>query len=178
MHALLRTGLVSIFLGASLTLAADKTVRVDANRDLRLAVVDTSKPTKERDAQHAAFADSLGAAVSKQCGGTIGVRVKSVSADSAAFNLGTGVYDAVLFIGTMLPRPLMISDVSRLSAIRGSGKSEKKIFLIFGTGDETLANLLSASFPLAVNDQKFLDALNDPVGAGTPAGGKLAAATP
>ena len=177
MNALIRAGLVFVLAGVSLATAADKSVRVDASRDLRLAIVDAAKPSKARDAQHAAFADSLGEAISKQGGGAIGVRVKCVSADNAAFNLGTGVYDAVLVIGSSLPRPLMISDVSRLSANLNEGKNERKVYLVFGAGDATLANLLSASFSVALNNPKFIDTLSDP--ADQPAaGGKLAAAAP
>ena len=125
-----------------------------------------------------ARANSLGEAVSKQCGGTIGVRFKHVGADNAAFNLGTGVYDAVLVVSGSLPRALMISDVSRLSAILGAGKSERKLYLVFGNGDAALADLLSASFSVALNNQKFLDTLNDGDGNSAPAGEKLASAGP
>lgn len=176
MNPLLRTGIVFIFSFTSLALAAEKAVQVDASRELRLAVVDASKASKTRDEQHAAFALSLGEAVSKQCGGKVGVRAKCVNADHAAFNLGTGVYDAVLVIGNTLPRPLMVSDLSRLSATLGSGKGEKKLYLIFGMGDATLSELLSASFSGALNNQKFLDTLRDPTGQAT--GEKLASASP
>lgn len=176
MNALLKAGLVLFISGVSLTVAAENAVRVDASRDLRLAVVDASKPSKAREAQHAAFADSLGEAIGKQSGAPIAVRLKVVSADSAAFNLGTGVYDAVLVLGSSLPRPLMISDVSRLSAVLGAGKTERKLYLVFGTGDAGLADLLSAAFPAALNNQKFLDTLDGAGGRSAPAGEKLAAA--
>jgi xanthine/CO dehydrogenase XdhC/CoxF family maturation factor len=178
MNTLLRASLAFLLSGATLALAAEQSVHVDASRDLRLAVVDAAKPSKARDAQHTAFAESLGEAVGKQCGGTVGVRAKCVSADSAAFNLGTGVYDAVLVIGNTLPRPLMISDVSRLTAVLGTGKNEKKVYLVFGAGDATLANLLSASFSAALNNQRFLDSLNDPADRPASGGAKLASAAP
>jgi hypothetical protein len=42
----------------------------------------------------------------------------------------------------------------------GGGKAEKKVYLVFNNGDETLAKLLSASFSLAMTDNKFLDAID------------------
>ena len=178
MNARLRASGIFILLGVGLATAGEKPMRVDASRDLRLAIVDASKASPARDTQHAAFANSLGEALSQQCGSTVGVRTKVVSADSAAFNLGTGVYDAVLAIGSALPRPLMISEVSRLSAVLGAGKTEKKLYLVFGTGDEGLVTLLSGSFPVALNNPKFLDTLDDPVGRAAPKGEKVASAGP
>ncbi len=178
MTTLLRTGIVLIFSCASLATATEKAVQVDASRGLRLAVVDVSKATKARDALHAAFGDSLSEAISERCGGKVGVRVKCVSADSAAFNLGTGVYDAVLVVNSALPRPLMISGVARLNATLGEGRGEKKLYFVFGEDDATLAGLLAAAFPVAVNSRKFLDAVNDPNGGLGGAGGKLAATSP
>ena len=106
------------------------------------------------------------------------MRTKCVNADHAAFNLGTGVYDAVLVINNSLPRPLMISDVARLSATLGSGKTEKKLYFIFGTSDAPLSELLSASFPAALNNPKFLDMLDDALGRPPTAGDKMASASP
>lgn len=54
----------------------------------------------------------------------------------------------------------MISEVSRLSATLGAGKTEKKVYLVFNNTDESLATLLASSFPLALTDGKFLDAVD------------------
>ena len=178
MNALLRVSVVLLFSCAGLAIATENAVQVAASRELRLAVVDTSKSSKTREALHAAFADSLSEAVGKQVGGNVGIRAKSVGADQAAFNLGTGVYDAVLVINTSLPRPLMISDVVRLVATLGSGKNEKKLYLIFNTNNTTLSDLLSASFPVALNNPKFLDVLDDTAGRPPTTGEKMASASP
>jgi hypothetical protein len=140
--------------------AAETTVNVAGSRELRLAVVDASKATVSRDASHTAFAASLSEAVSKLGVGEIGVRVKCVSADSAAFSLSNGGYDAVLVLGGALPKALMISDVVRLNATLGAGKTEKKVYMVFNNGDETLAKLLLTSFPTALTNDKFLDAVD------------------
>ena len=139
--------------------AVESAVKVAASKELRLAVVDSSKGNAARDASHAAFAASLSQTVSRESG-EIGVRVKCVPADQAAFNLNNGVYDAVLVLTGSLPRALMISDLSRLSATLGAGKSERKVYLVFNNNDATLAGLLATSFPLALTDITFLDAVD------------------
>ena len=162
MNAVLRVGLFWAVAGACLARADENVVRVDAPRELRLAVVDSARPSAARDEVYAAFAQTLSDALSAKCGDHVGVRAKRVNADHAAFNLGTGVYDAVLVLGHGLPRPLMISEVNRLSATLGAGKNESKLFLIFGRGDAGLANLLTATFSVALTADKFLNALDGP----------------
>jgi hypothetical protein len=159
MNAMIRVSFLFSFFCVALSTATESTVTVAASRELRLAVIDSSKATTSRDASHSAFAESLGKAVS-QSGDEIGVKVKCVSADVAAFSLSNGVYDAVLVLSGSLPRALMTSEVTRLSAMLGGGKAEKKVYLVFNNGDETLAKLLSASFSLAMTDNKFLDAID------------------
>lgn len=176
MNTILRVGLIVAFAGACLSRAEEKTVRVDAPRELRLAVVDAAKPSAERDGVYAAFAQTLSDALSAKCGDHVGVRVKKVNADHAAFNLGTGVYDAVLVLGHSLPRPLIMSDVNRLSATLGSGKNESKVFLVFGGGDAGLTNLLTASFAVALTAEKFLNAVDGPQAKIGDSTSKLAAA--
>lgn len=176
MKTLIRSSVLFCLLGA-FAFAADA-VKVAGSRELRLAVVDTAKSSATRETAHAAFAASFSEAIAKLCGEKIGVKVKCVSADHAAFNLGTGVYDAVLVLGTSLPRPLMISDVSRLSATLGAGKTERKAYLIFNNSDEGLAKVLAGSFEPALTSDRFLDALDGKAGqlAGAAGGSQVAAA--
>jgi len=160
MNAFTRGSFLFSFLCVTLASATESTVTVAAGSAIRLAVIDGSKATASRDASHIAFAESLGHAVSGQGGPEVGVRVKCVSADQAAFNLSNGVYDAVLVLTGSLPRALMTSDVTRLSATLGDGKTEKKVYLVFNNGDQSLAKVLSSSFSLAMTDTKFLDAID------------------
>lgn len=162
MNTFSRIGLGLFLSAVCVSRAEDQVVRVDASRELRLAVVDTAKVSASREAMYTAFAETLSEAISAKCQSHIGVRAKRVSADHAAFNLGTGVYDAVLVFSSSLPRPLMISDVARLSATLGSGKTETKVYLIFGAGDETLGKLLAVSFEGALTSDKFLAAYEGP----------------
>ncbi len=158
MKTFIRAWVIFCLFGA-LAYAADA-VKVAGSRELRLAVVDSAKASPAREASHAAFAASLGDAISKLCGSPMGVKAKCVNADHAAFNLGTGVYDAVLVIGSTLPRPLMISDVSRLNATLGAGKTEKKVYLIYSNADEGLSKILAGTFETALTSARFLDALD------------------
>jgi hypothetical protein len=177
MNAFLRISFLFSIFSVAVSHATEATVQVAGSRELRLAIVDGSKATTSRDLSHSAFAASLGQAVSAQDGSEIGVKVKCVNADQAAFNLSNGIYDAVLVLTGSLPRALMTSDVTRLNATLGDGKTEKKVYLIFNNGDQTLAKILASSFPAAMTDTKFLDAL-DGVGrriATADTGSKLAA---
>jgi hypothetical protein len=166
MNATLRYGFFLACLGAT-ALAAEPEVRVAASRGLSVAVVDPSRPTPAREAMHQAFATSLGVAMSQRCGDSIGVRVKAVSADHAAFNLGAGVFDAVLVIGRDVPEALRHVDGVTFSATPDSVRHDRALHLIVGNGDASLQSLLAASFTGAVADQKFLDCFNG--------GGKIAA---
>jgi len=49
--------------------------------------------------------------------------------------------------------------VARLSATLGAGKDGKIFYFIFTGEDQKLAEILSASYPAAMNSAKFLDAL-------------------
>jgi hypothetical protein len=158
MHAFLRASFVFLVCTVS-ALAAENTVRVAASRELRLAIVDPAKATPASDAVHQAFAHALGEAISARSGGPLGVRAKRVPADQAAFSLQAGVYDAVLVFGATVPRPLAISGVARLSAILGSGKEARTLYFIFGGEDAVLSELLTVSYPAALNSDKFLAAL-------------------
>jgi hypothetical protein len=159
MNAILRGSFLFSFFCVAFAAASPSPVQVAGSRELRLAIIDGGKATPSRDASHTAFAAGLGQAVSTQDGAAIGVKVKCVNAEQAAFNLSNGIYDAVLVLTGSLPRALMTSDVTRLNATLGDGKAERKVYLVFNNGDQTLAKILSSSFSVAMTDAKFLDAL-------------------
>ncbi len=155
MNAWMRAGLGLFF--ASALSAAETEVRVSASRELRLAVVDAGKATPARDALHQAFSAGLSAAVSQRCGAQVGVRAKCVGVDHAAFNLGAGVYDAVLVVGATVPGALRKLEAITMSAAPESGKSGRTVFLIVGNGDESLQALLTGAFAGALNNPNFLE---------------------
>lgn len=160
MNAFARVGLLFLFLGAGLFAAEDPKVQVAASRELRLAIIDSSKASPARDAMHQAFADSLGAAVSERCGDKVGVRFKCVSADHAAFNLATGVYDAALVVGSNIPEPLRRANGIRLSGTPQSGTRERTITLIVNDGDLSLQGMLATAFTAALANERFLESLD------------------
>lgn len=159
MNAPLRLGVLFVAF-ASAAFAADPTMKVaSSSSDLKLAIVDTSKATPARDALHQVFATGLGEAVTERLGSPMGVRVKCVSADHAAFNLEAGVYDAVLVLTNSMPRQLVTSTLTRLAATLAVGKAEKKLYLVFNPSDPKLSELLTAAYPAAVNSPKFVQAI-------------------
>ena len=179
MNAVTRFGITASFLiGTCIVIAGGPASPAPAPRIVRVAIVDACRNTAARDATHVAFALSLSDAMTKARGSAVSVKIKCVSADHAAFNLGTAVYDAVFVIAPSLPRPLILSDVTRLSASLGGGKVEQKAYLIFGGAlDQALGDQLAASFSAALADDRFLNAYEGecaPVAAG--GGGKVAAA--
>jgi len=155
MNAWMRASLGLLF--ASTLVAGETQVRVSASRGLRLAVIDASKATPARDAIHLAFAASLSEAVSERCGGQVGVQAKCVGVDNAVFNLGSGVFDAVVVLGPAVPAALRKVDGITLSASPEAGKRDRMIFLIVGNGDTSLQGLLAGAFAGAMNNERFLD---------------------
>ncbi len=135
-------------------------VRVVASSDLRLVIVDSARATPAREALHRAFAASLGQAMGEAVGGKVSVQMKCLSANEAAFGLTNGGCHVVLSIGKTLPRPLVLSGMSRLAATLGADKSRQEAFLIFSNEDPGLQKLLTTSFASAITDARFLDALD------------------
>ncbi len=156
MKATLRFGL---FLVSCLGVFAsgEPAVRVAASRELRVAVIDSSQRSDARAAMHQAFASTLGHSLTLQCGGPVGVRAISVAADQAALNLGAGVYDAALVVGSSVPSALRRVDGVTLSAIPESGKRDRTLYLVIANGDASLQRLLEAAFAQVVADRKFLE---------------------
>lgn len=175
MNATLRFVAVLALCTASVA-AVEPQVRVAASRELRVAVIDATKASATRDAMHVAFATSLGESLTKQCGGPVGVKTKCVGVDHAAFNLGTGVYDAVLVVGKGVPDRLRRVDAITLSALPENGKRDRMLYLLIAGGDDTLQGLLAAAFTGALRDGKFLETFANSDGKiVTPAGEKIAA---
>lgn len=162
MNALIRIVLMTCFglLLVSPVRGTDQKLRVEGRQDLRLAIVDSNRNNPSRAALHEAFALGLAEAINAGGGAPISVKTKVANPDHAAFNLGTGIYDAVLVIGTSLPRPLILSETTRLTATLSAGKKERKAYLIFGQGDEGLTKVLTGAFASAITYPKFLDTLD------------------
>ena len=172
MNAVTRFGIAALFLIGTCIVIAGGTANGDATpRIVKVAIVDNCRDPAVRDATHVAFALSLSDAMSKARGSAVSVKIKCVNADHAAFNLGAAVYDAVFVLAPSLPRPLVLSDVTRLSATLGAGKNEKKAYLVFGALETALGDQLAASFGSALADDRFLAAYAVESRVDRPAGG-------
>jgi hypothetical protein len=157
--------------GVAMAAPPEHQVRVSSSRDLRVAIIDSTKASSTREALHQAFAASLGNSMTRQYGAPIGVHAKCVGADHAAFNLGTGVYDAVLVIGRAVPDALRRSDAITLSAAPETGKRDRMLYLLIRNGDTSLQGLLAQAFTGAMNDEKFLESFAGIPSKLTPASG-------
>jgi hypothetical protein len=178
MNAIIRCCFPLFILCPGLALAEQAAVRVVASSDLRLVIVDSAKATPARDAMHRAFAASLSQAMGEAVGGKVTVQMKCQGADQAAFGLSNGGCHVVLSIGKRLPRPLMLSETSRLNATLGADKNKMEAVLIFSKADPGLQKLLTNSFASAITDSRFLDALDgNPDSAAEPAKGQTLAST-
>ena len=177
MNAVTRFGITTLFLiGTCLVIAGGPASRDPAPRIVKVAIVDNCRNPAVRDATHVAFALSLSDAMSKARGSAVAVKIKCVNADHAAFDLGAAVYDAVFVIAPSLPRPLVLSDVTRLSATLGAGKNEKKAYLVFGALETELGDQLAASFGSALADDRFVAAYEVESGLDRPPRGSTGAA--
>jgi hypothetical protein len=161
---LLRVGLLLCLPGFAVS-AAETPVRVAGSRDLRVTVVDTNKPTPARQAMYQAFAAALAEAVASRSGSPLGFKVKNNGADHAAFDLEAGVCDAVFVPSHIIPRPLAGSTVARISGTRGGRDAKQVVYLVYCPGDDKLAELLTAAFPIALGSAKFLEAYESAKGA-------------
>lgn len=149
----------AVFFATLCSASAESAVRVAASRDVALAVVATGRSSTERNQLHDTFALCFRAALTQECGKEVGVQPKSVGADHAAFNLGTGVYDAALFIGRSLPEALRKADATILSAFPDKTRPDRKVHLLVGNGDPRLQAMLAGAFSTALHDERMLASL-------------------
>lgn len=158
MNTLIRSLLVFGACGA--LASAAETLNVVATRELRLAAVESGASNEARNAEHVAFASGLSEAASRLCGERIGVKVRGMTVADAAQGLDAHECDAVLVIGGKLPSTLTAGDVSRMRGALGEGPTERKIYLVFPSGDKQLAQVLAGSFDPAVTSNRFLDTVD------------------
>ena len=153
-----------ISLVASLTtglFAADNSseVKVQSSSDLRIAILDTSRVGTDREQVHEAFAASLSAAMTKQCGGPVGVKVTEVDAFRLSFDLKAGMYDAAFVVGNTLPAVLKKGEFEVLRAVSDVGIPGRTFYMVIPVQDAGLKRLISASFTEALATTKFQEAV-------------------
>lgn len=135
-------------------------VKVQASSDLRIAVLDMSRPGPDRVGVHKAFAASLGQSMSKQCGGPVGVKVTEVDAMRLGFDLAAGVYDAAFVIGENVPSALRKGNFEIIRAVSDVGSPGRVFNMVVPTEDAGLQKMIVASIPEALSNPKFQEAVS------------------
>jgi hypothetical protein len=142
--------------------ASDKSsadASVQASSDFRVAILDNSHPSLERTAMHEAFAASLAKAMTKQCGGTVNVKVSEVDAFTLAFDMKSGSYDAAFIVGNNVPPELRRGDFEILRATSDVGGPARRFYMVVPTNDASMERAVSASFPDALASDKFQESV-------------------
>lgn len=140
--------------------SASEDVKVQASSDLRVAVVDTTRPSPDRAGVHDAFASVFGASMSKRCGGPVTVKVTEVDAFRLAFELKAGMYDAAFVIGDNVPQVLRNGNFNIMRAVSEVGSPARVFHMIVPTEDPSLEKMISASFPETLSSPKFQEAVS------------------
>ena len=144
------------------TFAADNAseVNVQSTSDVMVAVVDTTRVAGGNGTTvHEAFAESLGATLSKQAGGQVNVKITEVDAFRLAFDLKSGMYDAIFIVGNNLPPAIKKGDFEILRAVSEAGTPGRVFHLVVPAADPTLKKMISSSFPVALSAPKFQEAM-------------------
>ncbi len=145
---------------AVISAPAAESVRVKSTRDLRVLLVDDSKPGASRTALHDAFAASLAASMEIRCRGQVGVRmVEQKNLDKAAAGLREGAFDLALIFGTALPTNLQTDEFSVIPSVSKTGASTRAFNLVVGNADPVLANMLILAFNETLSAPRFQEAL-------------------
>lgn len=161
MRAILASVLFSACLAVTVTAAENASdVKVQASSDLRVAVLDTTRPGPDRAAVHEAFAATLGATMSKQCGGPVNVKVTEVDAFRLSFDLKAGVYDAAFVIGDSVPQVLRKGNFEIIRAVSDVSGPSRAFHMVVPTEDPGLQKMISSSFSEALTSSKFTQAMN------------------
>jgi hypothetical protein len=161
MKSVLGVAFLSACLAFSVSAAdsASANVKVQASSDLRVAVLDLSPTPGDHSVMHEAFATSLGATMSRQCGGTVNVKVTEVDAIRLGFDLKAGIYDAAFVIGNNVPAVLRKSDFEIIRGIADVGVPGRVFHMIIPSDDPQLQKMISLSFPEALASSKFQEAV-------------------
>jgi len=162
MRALLGFCVLTTCLAAQLTAAesAVENVKVQASSDLRVAILDMSRPGPDRAAVHKAFAASLGQSMSKQCGGPVGVKVTEVDAMRLSFDLASGAYDAAFVIGETVPAALRKGNFEIIRSVSEVGSPARVFNMVVPTEDPSLQKMIVSSLGEALANPKFQEAVS------------------
>lgn len=159
MHARIVLGVFAFVTFASGLWAAEKEVKVQASRAIKLAIVDADHRAPGRDAFHQTFADTLSFELSQRLNEMMPVKATLPGLDKASWGLGNGIYDVALVVGSTVPRAMVSSDFQILKATPVSGQGKFFLYFVIRREDPDLAKLMGEVFPEALKGQFFLRAL-------------------
>lgn len=142
-----------------LSAAPDTSVKVEAGRAMKMAVIETDRKNPANEQVRQAFAESLGYELSQRYKAPVPVKPTTPDVQRAAWGLGNGVYDVVIIIGPNVPSAMVSSDFRVLKAIPVSGDLKRALCMILRVDDPGLAAMLEASFPEALKGQFFQKAI-------------------
>lgn len=161
MRAIIGSCLLAACVAATAMAADDASdLKVSASSDLRVAVLDSSRPGVDRTSVHEAFAASFGASMTKQCSGTVNVKCTEVDAFRLMFDMKSGVYDAAFVIGDTVPAALRKGDFEIIRATSEVGAPAKVFYMVIPASDPGLRKMITAAFPEALSTSKFQEAVS------------------
>jgi hypothetical protein len=155
----LALSLISLALGVT-TAGATDSVRVQSSRNLRVVIIDASKPSEARSRVHESFGLSLAASLQRP-GASLPVLI-SVQADSAkvAADLMAGVYDAALIFENSLPGSVRSADFAAARGVSNVGVPVRVFHLVVRNDDASMVSTLTSAFAETVKAPRFQEALS------------------
>jgi hypothetical protein len=161
MNTKFRFGLMilSLFVGVASASASDS-VRVKSSRNLRVVVLDASKPDATRTMVHEAFSASLAASIQKQ-GAPLAVKLtEGTDAGTVAAELKAGNYDAALVFETTVPAALNAPGFAATRGVSQIGVPVRVFHLVVRNDDAGLVKMLNAAFGETIKATRFQEALS------------------
>ncbi|MBI2517182.1 MAG: hypothetical protein HYV95_09725 [Opitutae bacterium] len=152
-------GVCFVALCGALAAAPDASIKVEASRAMKMAVIDSDRKNPASEQVQQTFAESLGFELSQRCKAPVPVKPSTPDVQRAAWGLSNGVYDVVIVLGASVPSALVSSDFRVLKAVPVSGDLKRALCMIIRVDDPGLASMLEASFPEALKGQFFQKAI-------------------
>lgn len=152
-------GVYFVAICGTLAAAPDASVKVEASRAMKMAVIDSDRKNPASEQVQQTFAESLGYELSQRCKAPVPVKPTAPDVQRAAWGLGNGVYDVVIVVGANVPSAMISADFRVLKAVPVSGDIKRAMCMIIRVDDPGLATMLEASFPEALKGQFFQKAI-------------------
>jgi hypothetical protein len=163
--SLMKTNIVLVLAALSFSAghaapAPVESVRVQASRNLRVMVVDASKPSEARTAVHEAFASTLAASLFTQSGISLPVKLsEETDANKVAADLAEGVYDAAIIFENNLPSSLRTPEFSTTRGVSEMGVPVRVFHFVLRSEDPSMVMTVNSAFAQTVKNTRFQQSL-------------------